>query len=142
MTPDSHTAACDAVARHAIERNKQFPGYKVLTGFIPHQAFCDAYPGYDNQKPIDGRELTRDMVEFLQETDDVTSLVAGLLNFLANDSAHESHGIADKILNQIKSDLASSENGEYRKPVHYVAGADEGIALALVIDDRFWTDEW
>lgn len=48
--------------------------------------------------------------------------------------------LATRIFEQISDDLKTKP--EYWKPVMYVAGTETGFAVAVTIDDRFWTDEW
>ncbi len=142
MTPASHNAACEEVARYAIERNKEFSGYKVLTGFMSNETLLAAFSDVKADGTLSGRQQARAIVEYLEESEKVTMIIAELLRFISADPSQEAYDTATRILSQIRADLDASDGRAYRKPVHYVAAADEGLAVAIVIDDRFWTEEW
>lgn len=87
---------------------------------------------------LQGRELSANITNYLDESGQIPALIADLLKHL---SEQEPRGTAARILEQIRSDL-DEDPGNYRKPVHYIAGSADGLAIAIVIDDRFWTSGW
>jgi hypothetical protein len=63
-----------------------------------------------------------------------------LLSISITDGDADSKYLAGKILKQMEEDEVMSWIA--RRPTLYVVNADNGVAVALGIDDRFWTDEW
>lgn len=63
-----------------------------------------------------------------------------LLRDIAQNSDHPSQEIASRIVQQMDVDVATQDT--YRKPLSYLSVSETGIAIAIAIDDRFWTAEW
>ena len=141
VEPESQVAACNDVVRHAVERNQQHPGLYVISGFMPHWTLQDNFPAFENSHGHTGRELSKSLAVHLQESGDVLNVVAELLKSIAGDSKHDDQEMAQRILQQIREDMSKNQD-DFRKPVHYMGGNEEGLAIAVAIDDRFWTDEW
>jgi len=141
MHPASHTEAAEKIAKYAYERNQHNKGCKTLSGFLPHEVLQEFLQDrYAPPSHLTGKALSADYGRFLQENDLFRYLVKGLLENISCQDNHGSQDMASRILKQIESDQAAGPN--FRKPLHYVSGTEEGLVIAIAIDDRFWTDEW
>ena len=137
---ESHQAAAEAVMRYADERNGHHPGCYVLSGFIPTERLLAFARDFEPDAALRGKPLSEAVGQHLQASGGMVLVAEGLVGFIAADSQHPDRPMAARILDQVRSDAATRET--YRRPVHYVAAHEEGLAIAVAIDDRFWTEDW
>lgn len=138
MANTPHEAAAE-VMRYAYARNAAHPGCYVLSGFVPHGELLSLVD-LTNMEGLTGKALGIAIAKFLHEHDRLRVLVDQLLRHIAGDPTHGDQIMAARILEQIEADQVVGTY--YRKPCTYVTAHESGLAVAIAIDDRFWTAEW
>ena len=144
VSPASHTDGVKVVTEYLYERRRQYEGCEVIAGFITLDALGEVLQEADPQcglpGQLTGKPLSAAYAKYFQDNN-LTIILTIRLLWLATQAGHnKSRQVATRILNQIQLDQAS--NATVREPVIYVEGNEEGWAVAICIDDRFWTDEW
>lgn len=121
-----------------LKRSK--PGCYVLSGFVPTETLLQHAKGFEEDGSVTGKDLSSELAFYMQETGMMAYAAEALVNFIANEPDHPDRMMAIQIRDQMQSDRQTKPT--YRKPEHFASAHDEGLAIAVVIDDRFWTEDW
>lgn len=139
-TSDNKLSAMATVAEIAKERSGGHRGFDCVLMFAKCDdllEFIPSYPGSILQEPD---EFVKHYFAYLKSNDLTKTFIKKVLLTAIDQGPADVRGLAGRIFQQMEADDANS--GTVRRPTMYVVGADNGVAVALAIDHRFWTEEW
>ena len=137
---DETLSALGAVAETAKERSGDHPGFNCVLMFIERDELLEFMPSYPGSILQESSEFMKDYFAYLKSNDLTIKFIGKVLSVAAERGPSDAKELARRIINQMEMDNAT--RWSCRRPTMYVVGRGNGVAIALAIDDRFWTDAW
>jgi hypothetical protein len=132
-------SALAALGQTVTQRLGGQPGLDGVMMFVGWAEFVELDPGYDGSIFLSGAEHRERFARCYQEPDARERLMLALLGHALDSGDQHSETLAGRILLRMQT---SRSDGQYMKPVFYATAEEQGTAVALMVHDRFWTDEW
>jgi hypothetical protein len=137
---DETSAGLRAAAEEAKQRYGDLIGFDTVLFYVNSYDIFELVPDFPGTILQDIVALTTDYFNYITSNQIQLPFITKLLTIAASNGPGESQALANRILRQMELD----ENGRrrIRRPIYIVLPVIRGFAIAVIIDDRFWTDEW
>ncbi len=121
------------------EAHGKHQGYLCVACCFELNSLVKFLPDYPRSTSLSGSALCRDVMEHVVDFD-LLILLTGIVLERWSETGFEEHLLGDRIMQQMDCDIKAKER--FRYPKLYRTGSARSLAAAVVIDDRYWTDDW
>jgi hypothetical protein len=128
--------ALSGIGRAAHQRCGQHPGFDCVLCFVRYRELVRLFPDYHGTLFATAEEHQALSADFLKQGVNRQRLISVLLDMSATQEGPD--GLAARVRTRVRDSLPTNPV----RPQFYAAPTEEGVAVALAIYDKFWTDEW